>query len=123
VHAGPPAPSEPPPSRPISRNPESRPLRRQRYRLAVLREFSFGPGHSWSRASSREKFFADIVEFPLALPQLIEQRGRPMSFRDGSRQILDLRLQFLPLVSHESLGVAWYRPGARAPGANILDEG
>jgi hypothetical protein len=39
-----------------------------------------------------EKFFADIVEFPLTLPQLIEQRGRPMSFRDGRRQVGDLRL-------------------------------
>ena len=77
----------------------------------MLREFSFGSGHISKEQSanilqtllnkrfnlleprikppavSREKFFADIVEFPLALPQLIEQRGRPMSFRDGGRQV------------------------------------
>jgi len=77
----------------------------------VFRQFRLGPGHIGHEeppnilqsflneflnlpdpcvepaAVSREEFFADSVELPLALPQLLEQRGRSVPFRNGARQI------------------------------------
>jgi hypothetical protein len=96
---------------PISRNSKSRPLRRERDSRAVFRQFNFRPGHFGEEqppnilqsflnkflnlsepcveppAVSREEFFADRVEFPLALPQLIDQRGRSVPFRNGAPQV------------------------------------
>jgi hypothetical protein len=111
---------------PVPSNSESRSFRRERYGCAVLRELSLGSGHVGGEehranipqtllnkrldllepsiepaAVSPEEFFADIVEPPLTLPQLIEQRRGSMSFRDGIRQAGYLGLEFLPLVSHE----------------------
>jgi hypothetical protein len=46
VRSGPPAPSERPPNRFQSpRDPESRPLRRERDSRAVFRQFNYFPGH------------------------------------------------------------------------------
>ena len=53
-------------------------------------------------AISCEEFFADIVEFPLALPEFIEQRGRSMPFGNGSRQV---GYQCLQLPKTESVSV------------------
>ena len=53
-------------------------------------------------AISREEFFADILEFPFALPEFIEQRGRSMPFGNGSRQV---GYQCLQLPETESVSV------------------
>jgi len=51
-------------------------------------------------AVSRKEFFADAIEFPLALSQFLEQRDRPMPLSDGTRKVNNLGLKLLPPVSH-----------------------